>query len=198
MSRLGIEPRTRRLRGASEPRNRQSIERFCTVGVQNTARRGTSLRPVRNQNHIAVASATPSHDEDRIAIDEVIEQFPVTRDQIRAVLKFAARSWTLLCLPVNAGAARQRRAPRGVVSALTGHVVEEAREAGTSSRTATCSTPPALTSSLRRTAAVGETPGPLAQDWRPICSSRRLGANPTRRCTGSCALLSGLMVRSGL
>ena len=30
--------------------------------------------------------------EDGMTIDEVIEQFPVTREQIRAVLKFAARS----------------------------------------------------------------------------------------------------------
>ena len=30
--------------------------------------------------------------EDGMAIDEVMEQFPVTRDQIRAVLEFAARS----------------------------------------------------------------------------------------------------------
>jgi len=30
--------------------------------------------------------------EDGMTIDDVIEQFPVTRDQIRAVLEFAARS----------------------------------------------------------------------------------------------------------
>ncbi len=30
--------------------------------------------------------------EDGMSIDEVIEQFPVTRDQIKAVLGFAARS----------------------------------------------------------------------------------------------------------
>ena len=30
--------------------------------------------------------------EDGMTIDELIEQFPVTRDQIRAVLEFAARS----------------------------------------------------------------------------------------------------------
>jgi uncharacterized protein (DUF433 family) len=30
--------------------------------------------------------------EDGMTIDEVIEQFPVTREQIRAVLEFAARS----------------------------------------------------------------------------------------------------------
>ena len=30
--------------------------------------------------------------EDGMTIDEVIEQFPVTRDQIKAVLEFAARS----------------------------------------------------------------------------------------------------------
>jgi uncharacterized protein (DUF433 family) len=37
--------------------------------------------------------------EDGMTIDEVIEQFPVTRDQIRAVLEFAARS---LDAPVTA------------------------------------------------------------------------------------------------
>lgn len=30
--------------------------------------------------------------EDGMSIDEVIEQFPVTRDQVKAVLEFAARS----------------------------------------------------------------------------------------------------------
>lgn len=30
--------------------------------------------------------------EDGLTIDEVAEQFPVTRDQIKAVLRFAARS----------------------------------------------------------------------------------------------------------
>lgn len=30
--------------------------------------------------------------EDGLSIDEVVEQFPVTREQIRAVLEFAARS----------------------------------------------------------------------------------------------------------
>ena len=30
--------------------------------------------------------------EDGMTIDEVVEQFPVTRDQIKAVLEFAARS----------------------------------------------------------------------------------------------------------
>jgi len=30
--------------------------------------------------------------EDRMTIDEVLEQFPVTRDQVKAVLEFAARS----------------------------------------------------------------------------------------------------------
>jgi uncharacterized protein (DUF433 family) len=30
--------------------------------------------------------------EDGMSIDEVMEQFPVTRDQIKAVLEFAARS----------------------------------------------------------------------------------------------------------
>jgi uncharacterized protein (DUF433 family) len=30
--------------------------------------------------------------EDGMTIDEVIEQFPVTREQVRAVLEFAARS----------------------------------------------------------------------------------------------------------
>jgi uncharacterized protein (DUF433 family) len=37
--------------------------------------------------------------EDGMTIDEVIEQFPVTREQIRAVLEFAARS---LDAPVTA------------------------------------------------------------------------------------------------
>ena len=30
--------------------------------------------------------------EDGMSIDELIEQFPLTRDQVRAVLEFAARS----------------------------------------------------------------------------------------------------------
>ena len=30
--------------------------------------------------------------EDGLSIDELIEQFPVTREQVRAVLEFAARS----------------------------------------------------------------------------------------------------------
>ena len=30
--------------------------------------------------------------EDGVTIDEMLEQFPVTRDQVRAVLEFAARS----------------------------------------------------------------------------------------------------------
>lgn len=30
--------------------------------------------------------------EDGITIDEILEQFPVTREQVRAVLEFAARS----------------------------------------------------------------------------------------------------------
>jgi uncharacterized protein (DUF433 family) len=37
--------------------------------------------------------------EDGLTIDEVIEQFPVTREQIKAVLEFAARS---LAAPVPA------------------------------------------------------------------------------------------------
>lgn len=37
--------------------------------------------------------------EDGLTIDEVVEQFPVTREQIRAVLEFAARS---LDAPVTA------------------------------------------------------------------------------------------------
>ena len=37
--------------------------------------------------------------EDGMTIDELIEQFPVTREQIRAVLEFAARS---LKVPVPA------------------------------------------------------------------------------------------------
>jgi uncharacterized protein (DUF433 family) len=37
--------------------------------------------------------------EDGMTIDELIEQFPVTREQIRAVLEFAARS---LEVPVRA------------------------------------------------------------------------------------------------
>ena len=38
--------------------------------------------------------------EDGMTIDEVMEQFPVTREQIRAVLEFAVRS---LAAPVPAG-----------------------------------------------------------------------------------------------
>jgi uncharacterized protein (DUF433 family) len=39
--------------------------------------------------------------EDGLTIDELVEQFPVTRDQIKAVLEFAARS---LDEPVTADA----------------------------------------------------------------------------------------------
>ena len=37
--------------------------------------------------------------EDGMTIDEVLEQFPVTRDQVKAVLEFAARS---LDAPISA------------------------------------------------------------------------------------------------
>ena len=64
-----------------------------------------------------------------MTIDELIEQFPVTREQIRAVLEFAARS-----LEVPTCALMQvlfdNGVPRGVASVLKGHVVEEARDRG--------------------------------------------------------------------
>ena len=41
--------------------------------------------------------------EDGMTIDEVVEQFPVTRDQVKAVLEFAARSLDAPPLPVDAG-----------------------------------------------------------------------------------------------
>lgn len=38
------------------------------------------------------AAAVFENLEDGLTIDEVVEQFPVTREQIKAVLEFAARS----------------------------------------------------------------------------------------------------------
>lgn len=68
--------------------------------------------------------------EDGMTIDEVLEQFPVTREQVKAVLEFAARS-----LDAPAGPALMRvlfddGTPRGVAAALSEHAVEEARARG--------------------------------------------------------------------
>ena len=51
--------------------------------------------------------------EDGMTIDEVLEQFPVTREQVRAVLEFAARSrarvWALMRVLFDNGTPRGRR-----------------------------------------------------------------------------------------
>ena len=68
--------------------------------------------------------------EDGMTIDEIIEQYPVSREEIKSVLDFAARSLdkppsfqpVLIVLDNNV--------PRGLARALTGHVVTEARERG--------------------------------------------------------------------
>src|SRR5207244_5181530 len=68
--------------------------------------------------------------EDGLTIDQVVEQFPVTREQVRAVLEFAApqprraRARALMRVLFDNGT------PRGVASALSGHTVEEARSRG--------------------------------------------------------------------
>src|ERR1700674_960637 len=46
--------------------------------------------------------------EDGMTIDEVMEQFPVTREQVKAVLEFAARSSTRRCPGADARSLRQR------------------------------------------------------------------------------------------
>jgi uncharacterized protein (DUF433 family) len=40
--------------------------------------------------------------EDGMTVDEVVEQFPVTREQVKAVLEFAARSLDAPCLGADA------------------------------------------------------------------------------------------------
>ena len=77
--------------------------------------------------------------EDGLTIDKVLEQFPVTREQIEAVLEFAARS---LDAPTSTRLMRvllDNGTPRGVSAGLVGHAVEEARTRGwDTSETASC------------------------------------------------------------
>jgi hypothetical protein len=47
-----------------------------------------------------------------MTVDEVLEQFPVTREQVKAVLEFAARSLDALYLGADAHSLRQRYAER--------------------------------------------------------------------------------------
>ena len=49
MSRLGIEPRTRRLRDALVARNNAIFERFPRFGLQTVAMGGMSVQPLRNR-----------------------------------------------------------------------------------------------------------------------------------------------------
>jgi uncharacterized protein (DUF433 family) len=67
--------------------------------------------------------------DDGMTIDEIVEQYPVSREEIKVLLEFAGRSldlapsfWALLILLDN-------NVPRGVARALTGHTFTEAREA---------------------------------------------------------------------
>ena len=95
---------------------------------------------------------------------EVMEQFPVTREQVKAVLEFTARSLTHPC-----GSAMRvlfDGTPRGVATALTDHVVEELvataghvqtrenrrRRAAAGS---TCSSPPTATFATNRILPLG-------------------------------------------
>jgi len=50
--------------------------------------------------------------EDGMTIDEVIEQFPVSRDQVKAVLEFAAGASTPLLPGADARPLRQRNPAR--------------------------------------------------------------------------------------
>ena len=59
--------------------------------------------------------------EDGLSIDQVLEQFPVTREQIQAVLEFAARASTRQYPLGNARASRQWHAPRSGGSPWRSH-----------------------------------------------------------------------------
>ena len=67
--------------------------------------------------------------EDGMTIDEIIEQFDVTREQVAAVLDFAARSLEAL-LTADAGLDLIQGTPRGIARALAGQTVIEARARG--------------------------------------------------------------------
>lgn len=64
--------------------------------------------------------------EDGMTIDEVMEQFPVTREQVKAVLEFSPAVSTHPSLDLMQ-VLFDNGTPRGVASALTNHTVEEAR-----------------------------------------------------------------------
>jgi hypothetical protein len=51
-----------------------------------------SERSVGLQRYSDTRGSRLENREDGLTIDEVIQQFPVTREQIKAVLEFAARS----------------------------------------------------------------------------------------------------------
>ena len=69
-------------------------------------------------------------------VDEIIEQFDVTREQITAVLEFAARSLAPVQVPVRHQALPpmlilfDHGTPRGIARFLAGHIVTRARERG--------------------------------------------------------------------
>ncbi len=67
------------------------IERLVPVpGSGEHPRKGE--RRVGVQNARTPVSVIFGNLEDDMTIDEVMEQFPVSRDQVKAVLEFAARS----------------------------------------------------------------------------------------------------------
>jgi len=66
------------------------------------------------------------------SIEEIIEQYDVTREQIQAVLEFAARSLDAPPVPVAAGVPDahlfDQGVPRGLAASLRSHDVTEARK----------------------------------------------------------------------
>jgi hypothetical protein len=56
-------------------------------------------------------------------IEEIIEQFDITREQINAVLEFAARSLDAVRVTVPAADSSADGTPRGIARFLLGHTV---------------------------------------------------------------------------
>jgi uncharacterized protein (DUF433 family) len=76
--------------------------------------------------------ATVMENLEDLSVEEVMEQFDVTREQIAAVLEFVAQSLRApeqSTAPVNAHSF-DHGAPRGIARALAGHTVVAARERG--------------------------------------------------------------------
>jgi hypothetical protein len=67
--------------------------------------------------------------EDGLSIEEIMEQFDVTREQVTAVLDFAARSLEAPIAPLML-ILFDHGTPRGISRALRGHIVKEARAQG--------------------------------------------------------------------